>query len=86
MAKFTNIRVWQQARELLKLVSVATVDMSAEGNLKSRMRRTAMRIANSNAAASPSPTLIADSDCTPEPSPIRICEQRKRSVKCYVLL
>lgn len=86
MAKFTNLRVWKQPRELLKLVSVAKADMSAEGNLKSRMRRTAMSIANSNAAASPSPTLIAESDCTPEPSPIRICEQRKSYVQCYVLL
>jgi hypothetical protein len=50
MANFTNLRVWQQARELLKLVSETTADMSAEGDLKSRMRRTAMSIANSNAA------------------------------------
>lgn len=77
MAKFTKLRVWQQARELLKLASVATADMSAEGDLKSRIRRTAMSIANSNAAESPSPALIADSDCTPDPSPIRICERRK---------
>ena len=39
MAKFTNLRVWQQARELLRLVSTATADMRSEGDLKSQMRR-----------------------------------------------
>src|SRR5688572_32163870 len=37
MAKFTNLRVWQQARELLKLVSAITADMRAEGDLKSQL-------------------------------------------------
>ena len=42
MAKCTNLRVWQQARELLKLVSTATADMRAEGDLKSQLRRAAI--------------------------------------------
>ncbi len=46
MAKFTNLRVWQQSRELLKLVSSATADMRAEGDLKSQMRRAAISVAS----------------------------------------
>ena len=46
MAKFTNLRVWQQSRELLKLVSTATADMRAEGDLKSQMRRAAISVAS----------------------------------------
>src|SRR5687768_9820304 len=46
MAKFTNLRVWQQARELLKLVSTITADMRAEGDLKSQMRRAAISVAS----------------------------------------
>ena len=46
MAKCTNLRVWQQARELLKLVSTATADMRAEGDLKSQLRRATISIAS----------------------------------------
>jgi four helix bundle protein len=46
MAKFTNLRVWQQARELLKLVSAITADMRAEGDLKSQLRRAAISVAS----------------------------------------
>jgi four helix bundle protein len=46
MANFTNLRVWQQARELMKLVSLATADMRAEGDLKSQMRRAAISVAS----------------------------------------
>ena len=46
MAKFTNLRVWQQARELLKIVSAVTADMRAEGDLKSQMRRAAISVAS----------------------------------------
>ena len=42
MAKCTNLRVWQQARELLKLVSSVTAGMRAEGDLKSQLRRAAI--------------------------------------------
>ena len=44
MAKFTNLRVWHEARTLLQLVSQATHDMRAEGDLKSQMRRAAISI------------------------------------------
>lgn len=46
MAKFSNLRVWQQAWELLKFVSTATADMRAEGDLKSQMRRAAISVAS----------------------------------------
>lgn len=46
MAKFTNLRVWQQARALLTLISQATADMRAEGDLKSQMRRAAISVAS----------------------------------------
>ncbi len=44
MAKFTNLRVWHEARTLLQLVSQATHDMRAEGDLKSQLRRAAISI------------------------------------------
>ncbi|MBA3698151.1 MAG: four helix bundle protein [Planctomycetes bacterium] len=46
MAKSTNLRVWHQARELLKLISAVTADMRAEGDLISQMRRAAISIAS----------------------------------------
>ena len=44
MAKFTNLRVWHEARTLLQLVSQATRDMRAEGNLKSQIRCAAISV------------------------------------------
>jgi four helix bundle protein len=44
MAKFTNLRVWQQARELLQIISQATAGMRAEGDLKSQLRRAAISV------------------------------------------
>ena len=44
MAKFTNLRVWHESRTLLRLVSLATRDMRAEGDLKSRLRRAAISV------------------------------------------
>ncbi len=55
MAKFTHLRVWQQSRELLKLVSAATADMRAEGDLKSQMRRAAISIASNIAEGAERP-------------------------------
>ena len=52
MARFTHLHVWQQARELLRLVSAATADMRAEGDLKSQMRRAAISIASNIAEGS----------------------------------
>jgi four helix bundle protein len=46
MANFTNLHVWHQARELLRLVSQATRDMRPEGDLKSQMRRAAISVAS----------------------------------------
>ncbi len=46
MAKFSNLRVWHEARALLQLVSTATRDMRAEGDLKSQMRRAAISVAS----------------------------------------
>jgi four helix bundle protein len=46
MAKFNNLRVWQQARELLKNVSAITADMRAEGDLKSQLRRASISVAS----------------------------------------
>ena len=46
MANFTNLRVWQQARDLIKLVSQATAEMRAEGDLKSQLRRAAISVAS----------------------------------------
>lgn len=44
MARFTNLHVWHEARSLLRLVSSATADMRAEGDLKSQMRRAAISV------------------------------------------
>jgi four helix bundle protein len=44
MAKFTNLRVWHEARTLLRLISTATRDMRAEGDLKSQLRRAAISV------------------------------------------
>jgi four helix bundle protein len=44
MARFTNLRVWHQARDLLRLVSGATRDMRAQGDLKSQLRRAAISV------------------------------------------
>ncbi len=44
MAKFTNLRVWQRARELLREISLVTSDMRAEGDLKSQLRRAAISV------------------------------------------
>ncbi len=44
MAKSNNLRVWHQARELLKRISVITADMPAEGDLKSQLRRAAISV------------------------------------------
>ena len=52
MARFTNLHVWQQARELLKLVSAATADMRTEGDLKSQMRRAAISVVSNIAEGS----------------------------------
>ena len=46
MAKFTNLHIWQQARELLRIVSAITADMRAEGDLKSQLRRAAISVAS----------------------------------------
>jgi four helix bundle protein len=55
MAKFTNLRVWHQSRELLRLVSAATADMRAEGDLKSQMRRAAISVASNIAEGAERP-------------------------------
>jgi four helix bundle protein len=44
MARFTRLRVWHEAREVLKLISVVTADMRSEGDLTSQMRRAALSI------------------------------------------
>jgi len=44
MARFTDLRVWHEARTLLQLVSQTTHDMRAEGDLKSQLPRAAISI------------------------------------------
>jgi four helix bundle protein len=44
MARFTKLRVWYEAREVLKLISAVTADMRSEGDLISQMRRAAISI------------------------------------------
>jgi four helix bundle protein len=46
MARFHDLQVWQESRELLRAVSIATADMRSEGDLKSQMRRAAISIAS----------------------------------------
>lgn len=44
MAKYTNLRIWHRSRDLVRIVSRATSDMRAEGDLKSQMRRAAISV------------------------------------------
>jgi four helix bundle protein len=44
MARFTRLRVWHEAREVLRLISAVTADMRSEGDLTSQMRRAALSI------------------------------------------
>ena len=52
MARFTKLRVWHQSRVLLHLVSAATRDMRAEGDLKSQLRRAAISVVSNIAEGS----------------------------------
>ena len=52
MARFTNLRVWHQARTLLRMVSEATRSMRAEGDLKSQLRRAAISVVSNIAEGS----------------------------------
>jgi four helix bundle protein len=44
VARFMKLRVWHEAREVLKLISAVTADMRSEGDLTSQMRRAALSI------------------------------------------
>ncbi|MBA3685019.1 MAG: four helix bundle protein [Planctomycetes bacterium] len=46
MARFTGLKVWQEARELVRAVSSASDAMRSEGDLKSQMRRAAISVAS----------------------------------------
>ncbi|MEK7414368.1 MAG: four helix bundle protein [Planctomycetota bacterium] len=52
MARFTNLQVWHQARQLIKMVSIMTADMRTEGDLKSQIRRAAISVASNIAEGS----------------------------------
>ncbi len=52
MARFTRLEVWQQARELLQMVSQATGEMRTEGDLKSQIRRASISVASNIAEGS----------------------------------
>lgn len=52
MARFTTLRVWHQSRVLLHLVSAATREMKAEGDLKSQLRRAAISVVSNIAEGS----------------------------------
>jgi len=52
MARFNNLEVWRQARELLRLVSTATADMRTECDLKAQIRRAAISVASNIAEGS----------------------------------
>ena len=44
MPRFTNLRVWNEARDVLRLVSQFTAHMQSEGDIRSQMRRAALSI------------------------------------------
>ncbi len=52
MSRFTNLHVWHQARQLIKIVSSVTADMRTEGDLKAQMRRAAISVASNIAEGS----------------------------------
>lgn len=53
MAKSNNLRVWHQARELLRNISAITADMRAEGDLKSQLRRAAISVVSNISSLRP---------------------------------
>jgi four helix bundle protein len=55
MAKYTNLRIWHRARDLVRMVSEATADMRPEGDLKSQMRRAAISVASNIAEGAAKP-------------------------------
>ena len=46
MAKHTQLRVWQRARDLMRMVSAVAAEMRSEGDLKSQLRRAAISVAS----------------------------------------